>query len=681
MPSRLVATSVGLLLFTLAAWTAGGAKTPIVRLETGRPGLGMMDETFMVALPIDNAGAQRVDDLQVTGVSLGSAPLLSPTSFPVILGPIPPGGHVIFQADFEAGNLEADFSYTLTVTGTYTHGPNGRPIPFTLTREVSTLPASPGSATAKSGSARPESPSGPPFPPFPHGFSPEVNTVRLPTPVGPFVPGNLTQPSTSVEAPPNGHTASALLTKPLTDPPVAITTNRGVGVPQSDIWPITEPSGASGGGVVFVTFNPYYTTGAAYSLDGGSTYRTIDLQKAFPHDGIGICCDQVVQYVPKIDRFIWIMQGPTHSQSGQGDYRLAAASPAEIKKHHGLVWTTWKLDAHSIGQPDPTDFDYPSMSVGNNSLYVSWDVGWQACGTKKHPCTWGREVLRIPLSDIQAGGAIHFRYTHPSNSYVAWASAVTQDTKDEVFWAGHNGTSQLRVFSWAEGSNIYHWEDVKIATYVRNPPGTTNNAGKIIKVAGHEPSYAPYPLAKLLVPHTRDWLWRFSDDIIMGATRSGKQVWFAWDAAPKDDIPQPYIEMVTLDRSADFTVVQQEQIWNSAFAFGFPSLATNACTGEIGLSLARGGGNTDYENHAVGFWGDFKVYDTTDANATTGLFGDYLTIRQNPTADLHGAFFDAFGFALNKASTAGPGHVLPESEINVDIRYAVFGRSGACPRP
>jgi len=109
-----------------------------------------------------------------------------------------------------------------------------------------------------------------------------------------------------------------------------------------------------------------------------------------------------------------------------------------------------------------------------------------------------------------------------------------------------------------------------------------------------------------------------------------------------------------------------------------PSLATNACTGEIGLSLAFGGGGIDYPNHAVGFWGDFVVYGTTSGSVTTGLYGDYTTIRQDTTPDLHGAFFDAFGYALNKGSSAGGGKVLPQSEVNVDIRHVLFGRGGAC---
>jgi hypothetical protein len=165
----------------------------------------------------------------------------------------------------------------------------------------------------------------------------------------------------------------------------------------------------------------------------------------------------------------------------------------------------------------------------------------------------------------------------------------------------------------------------------------------------------------------------------VGATRNGSKIWFAWNAAPNPqlNIPQPYIEMVEFDTSAHYHKTSQVRIWNQDFAFGLPSLSTNACTKEIGLSLDYGGG-TQYPNHAVGFWGDYTVYPTTAGNVSDIYFGDYVTIRQNNTSDLHGAFFDAFGYAFQKTSSAGSGTSLPLNQVNIDIRHVVFGRPGAC---
>jgi hypothetical protein len=109
------------------------------------------------------------------------------------------------------------------------------------------------------------------------------------------------------------------------------------------------------------------------------------------------------------------------------------------------------------------------------------------------------------------------------------------------------------------------------------------------------------------------------------------------------------------------------QIWNNSYAFGYPALATNACTGEVGLSLEYGG-NGNYENHVVGFWGDFVVYLTTASNVGTCRFGDYVTIRQAPaTTENPGNLFAAFGYGLNSIPPPGSG-------ASSDIRYVLFGR-------
>jgi hypothetical protein len=125
--------------------------------------------------------------------------------------------------------------------------------------------------------------------------------------------------------------------------------------------------------------------------------------------------------------------------------------------------------------------------------------------------------------------------------------------------------------------------------------------------------------------------------------------------------------MVTLDRASDFSKTQQVQIWNNSYAFGYPALSTNFCTGEVGLSLEWGGGG-NYENHVVGFWGDFVVYVTTSSNVGTTRFGDYVTIRQEPPTEANpGNLFNAYGYGLRSATSPATGTLT-------DIRHVVFGR-------
>lgn len=87
----------------------------------------------------------------------------------------------------------------------------------------------------------------------------------------------------------------------------------------------------------------------------------------------------------------------------------------------------------------------------------------------------------------------------------------------------------------------------------------------------------------------------------------------------------------------------------------------------MGLSLEYGG-NGNYENHVVGFWGDFIVYITTASNVGTNRFGDYVTLRRQPGSQANpGNLFDAFGYGLN---TANP----PATGTRTDVRYVSFGR-------
>jgi hypothetical protein len=80
----------------------------------------------------------------------------------------------------------------------------------------------------------------------------------------------------------------------------------------------------TGGGVVFATAN----WSAAYSTDG-INFKALDPTKIFPDDAIGFCCDQIVQYVPSIDCFVWLLQGT--------GYRLAIASPSAIINSNGTA--------------------------------------------------------------------------------------------------------------------------------------------------------------------------------------------------------------------------------------------------------------------------------------------------------------------------------------------------------
>src|SRR5438270_10003270 len=135
------------------------------------------------------------------------------------------------------------------------------------------------------------------------------------------------------------------------------------------------------------------------STDGGTTWKQLDPTTVFPAGlGGGFCCDQIVVYVSRIDRFVWLMQ---HSKSGTGEgaFRLASASSQSVK-NDPTAWTFWDFVAGDFGDAT-TDMDYPDLAYSSNFLFVSTDVFKAG----------GRLVLRIPLHELAAGGTINFGYT------------------------------------------------------------------------------------------------------------------------------------------------------------------------------------------------------------------------------------------------------------------------------
>ncbi len=638
---RIIFVSMVLALAGIAcsSLTASGAQ---LTLGTLGATLQLQESMLFTAVPIINIGKAAITNLTLTAVKLNLGTLTQPSlPYRFNLDMLPAGDSTVFDADF-AGVFKPGQSYTLTVQGTYKIGKTTDK--FTLTGKVLLAPASPGEANVSTTkNILSHTVTGGKYAHRPAvDIEKDVNTAAPPVPTTPFVAGTPTASTGIAPFSPLGDAAPIVprgdgsvvfqtnnslgLTSGTTNGTVANgTTGTSAGVPY-DLGAV-EPSGAvNGGGVIFVTANWI----ASYSTDGVH-FTQLDPTKIFPNDAVGYCCDQIVQYVPSIDRFIWLLQG--------NGYRLAMASPASVISSKGTAWTYWNLTPQLFGQIAGTGFDYPDLSVGNNDLYISWDAGIP-CPTG---CVAGYQVARTSLAGIKAGGTITIGYTNPANgpSSITWGDHLTQDTGDTIFWAGHDGNSNLRVFSLAEGSNTYSWRDVGIYSWANNAPTSTTPDGK---------DWLAYNFTTAVFPRNG----------IIGATRDLiGNIWFAWSAGTDGNFPYPHIEMVELDDN--FNLLQQVQIWSSGLAYAYPALATNGCSGEVGLSLETGG-NGNYENHAVGFWGDFLTYQTTNSSVGTDRYGDYATIRQVPTAKgTATSMFAAFGYGF-------------DTPHNADIHYVLFGR-------
>jgi hypothetical protein len=399
-----------------------------------------------------------------------------------------------------------------------------------------------------------------------------------------------------------------------------------------------DMSGADSGQTAFATGNTF----GALSTNGGGVFSSVNPSTIFPSgpsmdsNGVlldkGLCCDQVIQYVPSIDRFIWLMQfcgSGSNCLQGRNRIRIASASAASVAAG-ATAWTYWDLTSGLFGLTGANqNMDYPDLAVGKSFLYMSVDnVGV------------GLLVARIPLAEIAASTTIHIGYTTPSDSATAYGGHLTQLVSDTGYWAGHVDNSTMRIFSVREGDNFYSWRDVKVNTWCNGSRVSTTPGG------------------------TNDWLaFGFPGNAVHGSVQRSNgrttELWFSWTAGKRlangrsCGFPQSHVEIVVLNK-ANFGVISQMQVWNPTIAFAYDVLATNA-KGEVGMSLGYGGGGNE-ANHAVGFWGDFVVYSTTASTSSTNRFGDYLGIRRSsPNSD--------------RLSAEGYGVVG-----GFDPHYVVFGR-------
>jgi hypothetical protein len=165
-----------------------------------------------------------------------------------------------------------------------------------------------------------------------------------------------------------------------------------------------DVSGAgSEAGVITMTLN----WNCDVSNDDGASWTRLDPTTIFPETlGDGFCCDQVIIYVPRIDRFIWFLQEDADA-SGQGAFRIAAASWQSVR-NDPTASTYWDVVASDFGYAT-SDMDYPDLAYSSRFLYASTDVYDPGSAI-------GRLVARIPLPDLAAGGSIGFEYTIPAQS-------------------------------------------------------------------------------------------------------------------------------------------------------------------------------------------------------------------------------------------------------------------------
>ena len=389
---------------------------------------------------------------------------------------------------------------------------------------------------------------------------------------------------------------------------------------------VGEPSVAVNGSVVFMTGNWY----AAMSSDGGQTFSFIDPARQFPspNPNTTFCCDQVVQYIQKIDTFVWLQQyGPS---TGDNIQRLAFATTPDVVQGK---WRLFDVTTKALNAPGAF-MDFPDLAVGANCLYMTTNLFFA-------DNTVGSAVLRIPFSGIQSGQIT----AQPFTSTDLQSFRVAQNCGKTAYFAAHQDTSTLTVYRWDEGQ--------------KTPVPTAVGVARWIGGNGYQSR----------TPDGRRWLDR-ADPRLTGATQAGNELWFAWAVDQQSNHrPNPFVQIARID-STNLTLLENINVFDTASATGYGALSTNV-NGEVGISYMIGGG-TLFPSHVIGILTGTRQdvvaangdRGPLDPNSGKGEWGDYLTVRP--------VFPDQILFAATGYTMNGPGD---GSNRDATPRYVTFGRA------
>jgi hypothetical protein len=399
---------------------------------------------------------------------------------------------------------------------------------------------------------------------------------------------------------------------------------------------VDEPSVASNDQVVMYTGNWY----AARSADAGRTFQFIDPFTAFPDPpNLGYCCDQVVNYMPSIDTFVWLLQyGPKNGLQADNIQRLAFAKTADVVAGR---WRLFDITTDVLGVPGQF-LDFPDLAVSTQFLYVTTNVFTPAGQSA------GAAVARIPIKEIDGGqpSAEPFLLTDLNSVRVA------QNCGGTAFFATHLDTSTLRVFRWDTDQSTPTSVDVGVARWISGQ--------------GYQSR----------TPDGQRWLDRI-DPRITGAALAGDELWFAWSVDKgSNQRPKPFVQIARID-ATNLTLLDNINIFDPNAAIAYGSLSSNA-NGEVGISYMIGG-EQQFPSHMVGILTSTRkdmLVATGERGPLDAQWGDYLTVRPIFRNAKMQSLFAATGYTMKGAGDGSNRDVTP--------RYVVFGRmsdAGIVPGP
>ncbi len=448
------------------------------------------------------------------------------------------------------------------------------------------------------------------------GMNPGVAKEAMPkVPEGPFI---TRQSNTPLQ-----ETSPAQPTAP---PAIQVSTNTSLsGVPftTSYLSAISEPAVAENGTNVFYTANWF----AAYSTNSGSSFTHRDPFTYFPTIHGGFCCDQDAIYASTHGLFLWYLQ---YINNGTGNVgRLAwTTNPSG-------AWNYIDIKPEDVGAPfiDSDWYDYPHISLSNNYVYFASNVFTSGNAFR------GSQIVRVPLSELvtpPGGGVTTARFVLSGGAMYSPVMGATST----LYFFRHNSTSQMRVYTWADGAaaSAVTSNDVNHASFISSGYSCPDTSG--------------FNMCASL------------DSRLQAGWVAGGKIGMMWNTAQGADglgtFTYPYVRVLVLNES-NKTIDSEFGIFSSSFAYMSPSVAPNSA-GNLGGTINWGG------NATLPTLGVF-VSDSLSGTAPTAInplqlqsvatgthftsrnrWGDYARTRRNNTITTR---WTGTGYVLNGGNTNG----------------------------
>lgn len=654
------------------------------RFEISKTGIASSiwdDGTIGLTIPIENASDTTLPAVQVTDVKVSNARTRQPVA-PVALGDMDPEEIQLLNAEVSDRDGHLNKKYRVIVRGRYTT--DGRQCPFMVAAFVSPQQINDSDTfPGRQGEISVQLPQDAVYPP-PQDTDADDEGPNAESPIL-IPPGPFRQLFPPTPTPSEGTTPGGAL--------VDIDQNRNSTSNNAGTPP--DPNAARGtNGVVLATFN----TGISYSLDGGGSFTDVNLFAAvpgqpsrtsfFPESDGGLCCDQVIIYVPQQNLFVWLLQywpvstttpapggGTTTTITQPNRLRIAWATPEAITSDFFNAWRYGDLTANAVagvssglGTAANEWLDYPDLAYSGTFLYVGIDHGFANAPGSVY---LGRRIVaRLNLAQMAdpTSTVVNYNFTEYSGSNGLNKTHFVQGAPDRMVTAGLDNTSTLRVFT---------WEDDEGSAFVRTVPISS------ITTAYNETA-----------PDGTDWYAVSFPGNITGATyRDGNYI-FAFDGginAPGR--PRAFVRLETVTPMSIIGIpflfaAEEYDIWNPDYAFAMAALGTQGS--EIGIGLAVGGGTIGYPQFAVGYKDDFVVFTVTASNATqtflvdsdgdgipetpASRFGDYFSVRPIPGSEDAGFAAESYDVLQNVA-----GQTCVMAGCRAVARYTEFSRGQKGP--